>query len=336
MATVQELINESMRKLGALASGETPNTTESGDALVVLNQLLMSWNAQALPIYKITRNQITLTGAASYVLTTRPVKIKALSVVVNNANIPLRIATPDEWAGFIERGTGEYGDYLFYEDGIPLSKVHIAPKVSTGTVEMIWDKAIAGGVIGQREAFPLSGTAFYTVGALPTANWVTERPVQIKAASILAAGTIARGVDVVSAEMWAQFPRKGLQGSFAQVAWCDYGISPCTLYLAPKPPAGTLEIYTYERLVAFTGLTQDLAGLLPDGYERALAAALAVELAPEYGRAVTPDLQGQAEDAKTSVFGLNAAILGPPQPVVSQHPPPAPPPQQAPPQQQAG
>ena len=334
MATVQELINESMRKLGALASGETPNTTESTDALVVLNQLLMSWNAQALPIYKITRSVTALTGAASYVLTTRPVKIKALSVVVTSpVNIPLHIATPDEWAAFIERGTGEFGDYLFYEDGIPLSKVHIAPKVTAGTVEMVWDKAIAGGVIGQRETFPLSGTAFYTVGV--TGVWSTERPVAIKAASILTSGTIARGVDIVSAEMWAAFPRKGLQGSFAQVAWCDYGLPTCTLYLAPKPPAGTLELYTYERLVAFTGLTQDLATLLPDGYERALAAALAVELAPEYGRAVTPDLQGQAEDAKTSVFGLNAAILGPPQPVVSQHPPPAPPPQ-APPQQQAG
>src|SRR5262252_8651473 len=107
--TVQQLIEESLRFIGVLASGETPNTTESGDALVKLNQLLLSWNAQALPIYKITRTTIGMSGSASVALATRPIKIKAVSMVVTlPLNVPLRIATPQEWAAYIERGSGDF------------------------------------------------------------------------------------------------------------------------------------------------------------------------------------------------------------------------------------
>ena len=55
----------------------------------------------------------------------------------------------------------------------------------------------------------------------------------------------------------------------------------------------------------------------------ALSAALAVELAPEYGRSLEGAAQ-KAEDAKTSIFGLNAALFGPPQPAASNNPPTAP------------
>jgi len=335
--TVQQLIEESLRFIGVLASGETPNTTESGDALVKLNQLLLSWNAQALPIYKITRTTIGMSGSASVALATRPIKIKAVSMVVTlPLNVPLRIATPQEWAAYIERGSGDFGEFLYYEDGYPLGKVNVAPKVSSGSIEIEWDKAIyQGGVIGLRETFNLSGAANYTVGVGGT--WATERPVNIKAASILAGGTRAGGVDILSAEMWAAYPEKGSHGSFPEVCWCDYGMPVSTLYLAPRPASGTLEVYTYERLVEFTGLTQDIQALLPDGYLRALTTNLGMDLASEYGAPVTATHQGQADDAKTSIFGLNASIMGPPQPAISQPPPPpAPPPaqRQAPPQGQ--
>jgi hypothetical protein len=320
--TVQQLIDAALRDIGALASGESPNAQESADALLALNQLLMSWNAQALPIFKVTRTAITLNGAASYALGTRPVKIKAASCVVSSSlNVPLNIATAAEWAAYAERGSGDFGDQLFYEDGYPLGKIHIAPR-ATGTLELITDKAIEGGVIGQRESFAVNGAASYTIGVGGT--FATERPVKIKGASILAGGSRAKDVAILSAEGWAQWEKRGVEGSFVRALFCDYGFPTATVYVGPKG-SGSLELFTLERLAAFSGLAQDISTLLPDGYERALRAGLAFELGPEYGRQVDKDL---VEDAKMSIFGLNKNILGEATPAIAEVPPlqpPAPP-----------
>lgn len=91
----------------------------------------------------------------------------------------------------------------------------------------------------------------------------------------------------------------------------DGNVAAPTIYVAPAPAAGTLELYTYEALATLANLSANIA--FPDGYERALSAALAVELAPEYGRSLEGAAQ-KAEDAETSIFGLNAALFGPPQP----------------------
>lgn len=202
--TVQDLVNKSLQLIGVLAAGETPATAESDDAFAILNTIVSNWTAQQLPLYSVSVQTVTLTGAASYALSTRVSRIKS--------------------------------------------------------------------------------------------------------AQVLAANGTARTPDLIDAARWASVADKTRTGVFAEVLYCDYGFPSATVYLSPKPAAGTLEVFSYTPLTAFGSLGATIT--LPPGYERALRYALAIELAPEYGRAVGPEILGPAQEAKSAITGLNAVVLG--------------------------
>lgn len=206
--TVGDLINKSLQLIGVIAAGETPATEESNDALDVLNNIVASWNAQQIPLFSVSLQTVTLTGAATYTLATRPRRIKTAQVVATNG--------------------------------------------------------------------------------------ATQAPA------------------LVDSVGWASIPDKTRTGLFAESLYCDYAFPSATISLSPKPAGGTLEIYAYTPLTAFTGLTQTIS--LPDGYERALRYALAIDLAPEYGRPVDQAVAGIANESRNAIVQLNAIVLGEAQP----------------------
>lgn len=329
--TAQDLIDSALRTIGVLDAGESPSTTERNDGLTALNHIVQSWNAQALPIPQITRQTVALTGAQSYALATRPIKIKAAAVLSTaSVDLPLVIADAAGWAAFMDKqGTSDFGELLYYEDGYPLGKIHVAPKAS-GTLALLMEKAIGSGVMQVRETLALTGAASYTIGSGGLFN--VDRPVRVLGGSIAAGSSVTKGLRLVTAEEWAAYPAKGAGGNFAEVLFYDGAYPTGTVWLAPKPATGgTLELFNYIALASFATLATVID--LPPGYERALRLCLAVELAPEFGRALDPTVEANAENAKASIFGLNAAILGTPNP-----PAPAPPqaPAKAPPIRDAG
>lgn len=202
--TVQDLVSKALQLIGVIASGETPSVSESSDAFDALNLIIANWNAQQLPLYAVQLQTITLTGAASYPLATRPVRIKSAGVLAING---------------------------------------------------------------------------------------TERsPTMIDAAT------------------WAAVADKTRTGIFAEVMYCDYGFPTATVYLSPRPSGGQLEIYILKPLTQFASLSETIN--LPPGYERALRYTLAIEIAPEYGRVVGPEILGPGAEARNAITGLNAAMLG--------------------------
>lgn len=85
MTTVNELITDSLRDLGAIGINEVPSAAESSDALRALNQMLGTWQNETLMVYSRRQEVFTLpTGQQSYTIgtggdinTTRPVRIDA-------------------------------------------------------------------------------------------------------------------------------------------------------------------------------------------------------------------------------------------------------------------
>jgi hypothetical protein len=89
-----------MRLIGALASGEAPTAAEANDALLVLQQMIDSWNADRLMCFTITISEFPLVvGQQVYTLGTggdfnipRPARIERTSIVsLTNPAQPLEL-----------------------------------------------------------------------------------------------------------------------------------------------------------------------------------------------------------------------------------------------------
>jgi hypothetical protein len=170
-----------------------------------------------------------------------------------------------------------------------------------------------------RETFALTGAASYTMGASGT--WNTTRPVKIEALGVVATNGARKSARRVAVEEFTSIPDTTSTGLFSDIWYADGGFPLVNVYLLPKPATGNVEIESYKPLAPFVNLT-DTVNIMP-GYTRALRWALAFEMAPEFGRPVSQELASLAADAKTSITGLNQAILGRPNTV---EPPAAPPP----------
>src|SRR5205085_8249294 len=94
-------------------------------------------------------------------------------------------------------------------------------------------------------------------------------------------------------------------GNVIQKLYLDNAYPLATASLWPKPTSSStsLELVSLKEISAFAALTDTVS--FPPGYERALRFALALDLAPEYGRPITPELIGLAAQAKQSIVSLN-------------------------------
>lgn len=145
---------------------------------------------------------------------------------------------------------------------------------------------------------------------------LSPRPLLVLGATSIYGGAVAQPVEVCSAQRWAEIAldRAGV-ATFAKGVFCDYGSPTATLHIGPRF-TGTLQVITaVPAFTAFGALSDNV--VLDAGYLKALQYALAVELAPEWGRAaVLPTIGPLAQEAKASLGTLNQLrrAFAPPQP----------------------
>jgi hypothetical protein len=154
------------------------------------------------------------------------------------------------------------------------------------------------------ETVALTTAQTYTWGAGGT--WTTARPLRLLAAESIYQG-VYRPVDIISYAEWQGIPERAVTGNVVQKLYLDNAYPLATASLWPKPTSSStsLELVSLKALAGFTNLTDSVD--FPPGYERALRFALALDLAPEYGRPITPELVGLATQAKASIVALNKA-----------------------------
>lgn len=312
MATVQELVNDVLVDINVLAPGETPTSSESDAAFRALNRILSKLNAEGSYIPSVTRTAVTLTGASSYTLEARPLKIKAASVEATvTESLPVELVDAAGWAQAADKGTtSPHARVAFYEDGYPTGTLHLAPMPTTGgTLEMISAKSMRSGVAEIQETLSLTGAASYTVGVGGT--FATERPVEIKGLAVSASALVSRAAELVDEAKWAAYEAKGETSNFAEVLYYDAAVSSPKVYVAPKPAAGSLILYELRALTAFGSLGATIT--LPEGYEECLRKLLALDQCVSYGRADLVQVLGPlANEAKIAIGSLNEAVLGAP------------------------
>lgn len=152
----------------------------------------------------------------------------------------------------------------------------------------------------------VAGQQEYTLG--PGGDWNVERPMNIQQAKwhYTAAGIQPVDMDIYLANdaQWASIAIKSLSTSIPTVLY-DNGNYPLrTISLWPIPsPSQPIILWLMQPLMNFSNLDEEVS--FPPGYIRAFRYCLAVEIAPEFGKQLTPEIISIAGKAKAELKSIN-------------------------------
>jgi hypothetical protein len=149
VATVRELINDSLALIGVLADGETATASEQASALRSLNRMMGRWSSENLLIHAKVRETFTLTsGQQSYSMgsggdfnTTRPMRIEHAGIVESggSSEIPISILNLEEWALITVKTTqSSFPTGLYAEGTYPTETIKVWPVPNTGCTLVLY------------------------------------------------------------------------------------------------------------------------------------------------------------------------------------------------------
>jgi hypothetical protein len=141
--TGRDLVTASLRKIGAIAPGESLAAAEAVDALAELNRMIGGWGTEGLLIYKTTRDSLTLVvGTAAYTMGTggtfnvaRPQQI--VEVLVRDETqspaleYPVNVLSTSDWAAITQKDVSSaYPTDMQDDGGYPYRTLTFHPKPS--------------------------------------------------------------------------------------------------------------------------------------------------------------------------------------------------------------
>ncbi len=159
--------------------------------------------------------------------------------------------------------------------------------------------SIQGLAVYRRELSPyvtVASQASYVIGA--GEEWDGARPTAINEAYVTING-YDHGLRVLNDSEYAAEPNKTLESSIPESVYYDPSYPDGRVYVVPVPDAAlTITLVHDEAFTALSSVSTVLS--LPPGYKRPLRFALAVELAPEFGKKPSPIVLSTAAES----FGL--------------------------------
>jgi hypothetical protein len=163
----------------------------------------------------------------------------------------------------------------------------------------------------QAEQFSLSfGQNTYTIGndpdVSPAANFVAARPIRIVGAFVRA-NNVDTPLGLITEQYWNNIASKSAAGTPTKLLYrpnVPYG----QILVYPTPNTPVLLIIRAERMIAKYS-TLASTQYLPPGYQRLLELSLAMELAPEYGSQVKPEILANLRADLDSLIRTNIQPL---------------------------
>jgi hypothetical protein len=155
-----------------------------------------------------------------------------------------------------------------------------------------------------------SGTASYTIGSGGDIN--IDRPTWIDRGALIydpsAATPAETPLELFTDQRWQEIRQKTLQSGQPAGIWYDHGFTAGLgrIFPHPIPNTSTTQLVLYAPGAAvgqFADLTT--AYTFPPGYARMLRYNLAIELAPEFGRAIDPVIAATAMSSMSAVKRAN-------------------------------
>lgn len=156
--------------------------------------------------------------------------------------------------------------------------------------------SIQGLAVYRREFSPyvtVASQASYVIG--DSEEWDGARPTAIAEAYVTIDG-YNYGLRVLTDSEYASEPNKTLESSVPESIYYDPAYPDGRVYVVPVPDTAlTITLVHDEAFTALASVSTSLS--FPPGYERALRYALAVELAPEFGKKPSPIVINTAAEA---------------------------------------
>ena len=151
----------------------------------------------------------------------------------------------------------------------------------------------------------------YTVGSALTSDLVIDRPPRLERVGLILPGVtpeIEKPINELTDDAWADVRAKTLASGLPTSYHYHASLPTGTFLVWPVPnQIVQVTLYTLTPIATMTSLTQSY--VMAPGYARCLRLNLALELAPEYGRALPPLLQLQAHEALDDVQRANIGLV---------------------------
>ena len=164
-------------------------------------------------------------------------------------------------------------------------------------LDSLWLESLAVYAIQQETFITTPSVQSYTIG--PGATWNTTRPTRI-VMGVASFQGVDYPVQPIDRLQYDRIPYKQTSG-IPMVLFYDREFPTATVYLYPAPaPAGvTIKLDTYQQIQSFANAADPIN--LPPGYARMLINSLAIELAPDYNKDVSPALEKAARESKAAI-----------------------------------
>jgi hypothetical protein len=137
VSTCLDLIKRSLRLIGVLGNGETPDNDSAQNARTVLNQMLGQWNNDKLLLYYSLRETFTVTanvynysiGSSQTWNTTRPIRIEQAFIRdSNNNDNDVEIISTQRYDQILDKsGTFGMPELLYYYATYPYGAIKLWP-----------------------------------------------------------------------------------------------------------------------------------------------------------------------------------------------------------------
>jgi hypothetical protein len=208
-------------------------------------------------------------------------------------------------------------DLAAKEIGVEASGESLAPEEYTDATNLLnemiasWDLMRINIYASVLTQYTVTGsrTTPYMLGAGGTdfgSN--TTRPVSVRTA-VFVYSLLRFPLEILALEQWERITEQARLGVVVDKFYYDNGYPIALCYLNPWPNnAGILELGTWEQLTQFTWTSPPTSPPtfdFPPGFQRALVLNLAVEMAPMFGRQISPALGKIAQDSMQALQGLN-------------------------------
>jgi len=149
----------------------------------------------------------------------------------------------------------------------------------------------------------LSGVNDRTIGT--SGDWNTPKPVDIEAVYIRDANNIDHYLDMLTAKEYAKLPAKGVAAGRPEFFYFEPvdSTTPAThskiFFDKTTNATETFYLLSYKEFSSLSVVGDTIA--LPGAWVRALKMNLAVDLAPEFGVPVKPEVAALAQSSKTDI-----------------------------------